>query len=490
MIRERKQAMAAFLGRTFARLGAVVAAVLIASLVAPAIVAVGQEAEPVADATLRLVHASPGAPDVDLLLDGQPLIEGIAAGTATEYAVITAEEHRLQVVPTGQTADAAVVDETIDAGPGAAYVIAVFGLLNDIRGAVYDVDLSEIEPGNARVRTINLSPDIGAADLLETGGDEWFGGVELGAASDYRDVPPGLYSVDVRGEDDRVLLTAPDLTFEETDIYDVVVLGQVADDSLALLSLATRVSPPCAEVLGLAGAGEDACILFVHAAPDAPPVDVYLSDALVAENLEYGFATEYAAVASGADRAVRVSATGAPLEEAILDASFGFEPGQAYEILITGGADDLQLTITGTDLRPLPEGQARLRIVHASPDAGGVDLGVTGQDANLFDGVNFRDATNYVVLDAGEYPLEVRPGGEDMTVALQSDLTLEDGVVYDVVVLGRPADQSLRLLVLAVSAQTRTGLLATPEAAAGDVPLAETAEPVTEVVDPAATPAD
>ena len=101
-----------------------------------AIRAFAQDASAEADATIRVVHGSPGAPDVDLLLDGQPLLKGIAYGTATEYTTLTPEEHRLQIVPSGQTADAAVVDETIDAAPGAAYVLAVFGLLNDIGGAV------------------------------------------------------------------------------------------------------------------------------------------------------------------------------------------------------------------------------------------------------------------------------------------------------------------------------------------------------------------
>src|SRR5215213_8997337 len=126
-----------------------------------------QEEVAEADATLRVIHASPGAPEVDVLLDGQPLLERVAYGTASDYLAITAEEHQLQIVPTGQTAEAAVVDETIDAAPGQAYLLAVFGLLNDIRGDVYDVDLSEIEPGNARVRLINFSPDAGAIDLLE-----------------------------------------------------------------------------------------------------------------------------------------------------------------------------------------------------------------------------------------------------------------------------------------------------------------------------------
>jgi hypothetical protein len=443
-----------------------------------------------ADATLRVVHASPGAPEVDVLLDGQMLLQGLAYGTASNYATITPEEHRLQVVPTGQTADAAVVDETIDAAPGQAYLLAVFGLLNDIGGDIYDVDLSEIEPGNARVRLINFSPDAGEIDLLETGGDEWFGDVDLGGASDYQDIAPGTYSADVRGEEDRVLLTVSELPFEETRVYDVVVLGQIADDSLELQSLVTTVSPSCGEVLQLEGSSSDACVRLVHAAPDAPPVDVYLNDAQIAQNLEFGTATEYVLAPSGADRGVRVTATGTPVEEAIVDTSLDFDPGQAYEILVTGGGDDLEATITGTDLRPLAQGQARLRVINASPDAGAFDVGVAGNEENLFEGIDFRDATDYIVLDAGDYALEVRPGGEDMTVALQSDATLEEGVTYDLVALGRPDDQTLTLLALMAPVAIQTGDVATPEAAADDAAIAETVVPeAIEDIEASPTPA-
>jgi hypothetical protein len=442
-----------------------------------------------ADATLRVIHASPGAPEVDVLIDGQPLMEGIAYGTASDYATITPEEHRVQIVPTGQTADAAVVDETLGAEPGRAYVVAVFGLLNDIGGAIYDVDLSEIEPGNARVRLLNLSPDAGELDLLETGGDEWFGNVALGEISDYRDVPPGTYSADLRAEDDRILQTVTDLTFEETRVYDVVVLGQIADDSLEVQSLITSVSTPCAEVLGLDAAGGDACVRIVHAAPDTPPIDVYLADAPIAQNLDFGTATEYAAVPSGTGRGVRVTATGAPLEEAIIDWSFDLQPGQAYEMVATGAANDLELNITGTDLRPLAEGQARLRVFHASPDAGGVDIGIEGHEENLFEGVEFRTATDYIVLDAGDYPLEVRPGGEDLTVALQSDATLEAGVTYDLVVIGRPDDQTLALLALMAPVQIQTGEAATPETVEEEGSVAATVVPtVIEDAEASATP--
>ena len=449
-----------------------------------------QDDNPEADATLRVIHASPGAPEVDVLLDGQTLLQGLAYGAASSYATITPEEHRVQVVPTGQTADAAVVDETIDAAPGQAYLLAVFGLLNDIGGDIYDVDLSEIEPGNARVRLINFSPDAGDIDLLETGGDEWFGNVALGDASEYRDIPPGTYSADVRGDDDRVLLTVSELPFEETRVYDVVVLGQIADDSLALQSLVTTVSPSCAEVLGLEGASSDACVRLVHTAPDAPPVDIYLNDAQIAQNLEFGTATEYVMVPSGAGRGVRVTATGTPVDEAVIDAALDFDPGQAYEILVTGGGDDLEATITGTDLRPLAQGQARLRVIHASPDADAFDVGVEGSEENLFEGVEFREATDYVVLDAGEYALEVRPGGEDTTVALQADATFAEGVTHDLIALGRPDDQTLTLLTLMAPVAIQTGDVATPEAASDDAAIAETVVPeAIEDVEVSPTPA-
>jgi hypothetical protein len=350
--------------------------------------------------------------------------------------------------------------------------------------------LSEIEPGNARVRLINFSPDAGEIDLLETGGDEWFGDVDLGSASDYQDIAPGTYSADVRGAEDRVLLTVSELPFEETRVYDVVVLGQIADDSLDLQSLVTTVSPSCGEVLQLEGSSSDACVRLVHAAPDAPPVDVYLNDAQIGQNLEFGTATEYVLAPSGADRGVRVTATGTPVEEAIIDTGLDFDPGQAYEILVTGGGDDLEATITGTDLRPVAQGQARLRVINASPDAGAFDVGVEGSEENLFEGIDFRDATEYIILDAGDYSLEVRPGGEDMTVALQSDATLEEGVTYDLVALGRPDDQTLTLLALMAPVAIQTGDVATPEAADDDAAIAETVVPeAIEDVEASPTPA-
>lgn len=438
--------------------------------------ALAQESPAQSDATLRFVHASPGAPNVDVLLDGLPIQENLPFGTVTGYVTFAPGTHRFQIVSADQPPDAALVDETVDVAPGSAYILGLYGRLNDIGGNLYPIDLSEIEPGEVRVRLINLGVDTGDIDLLETGGDEWFGNVALGDASSYRTLSEGTYTTDLRDENDRVLQTLPNLTFQDTRVYNLVVLGQVYDNSLTLAALETRVTPPCTRVLEITGDGSDACIRFVHAAPDAPPMDAYVNDALVGEDLTYARATTYVAVPSGDARSVHFVTTGAAAEDTGLDAQYDFEAGQAYEVLVTGAGDDLSLMITGTDLRPVPADQARLRVINAAPDVGTIDVGMRPVPT-LFEGVNLGEATNYVVVDAGAYPIEIRPAGDDLRVEVRTDAIITAGISYDLVVIGRPADRSLRFLALRAPLGIRTGLTATPEVVTDDAALSVTVVP-------------
>ena len=98
----------------------------------------------------------------------------------------------------------------------------------------------------------------------------------------------------------------------------------------------------------------------------------------------------------------------------------------------------------------------------------------------LFGDVEFREATDYAVVDAGTYTIDVRPAGED-TVALRMELSLEAGTIYDAIALGRAGDRSLTLLVLTSPAGVREGEVATSGAAVETTP--ETAATVA----PAAT---
>jgi len=417
------------------------------------------------NATLRAVHAAPGAPEVDILLDGQPLAQAVAFGAATDYAPVPPGDHQLQVVPAGQPADAAVIDEEFSAEGNRAYLFVVTGTLDDLQSNTYEVDIRGVEGGQSRARLIHAVPDAGDVAVAVTGGDTLFEGVGFGDASDYRDIDPGTYSLDVRGDEDRTLLQVPELEILPGRTYDIIALGQLANQSVQLLPLVTDVSPPCAETLGLGGPEnvDQSCVRVVHAAPDAPAVDVYLNDSPLAQGLAFGNGTEFLAVPAGEGQQVRVVAAGAsPEDEAVVETDLDLNGRYAYQIIAAGMLDDLELNTEEVDLSPMPEGQARLRFVHAAPDVESVDVAIA-EGPTPFEGIDFRSASDYLVVDADSYTLEIRPAGET-TIALRADVTLEPGMVYDAIAIGRADDQTLSLLLLSAPASVRQGAVATPAA--------------------------
>ncbi len=425
---------------------------------------VAAQADTEPDASVRFVHASPGAPNVDFLVDGQAVATDVPFGHATDYVAVPSGDHKVQVVPAGQTAESAVIDTDLNVDSGEAYIFLAMGRLNDIKGKVYQVDLGDLNEGKARVRLIHASPDAGKVDVAVTGGDTIFDDVDVGDASDYTDLDAGVYSLDVKDQDGRVLLSAPDVAIDAGYAYDIVALGLLEDHSLGLLTLTTRVMAPCGEVLGLQATTKDACLRVVHAVAGGPAVDVYVNGEAIVKNLAFGSATEFAVIPGGSDRKIEITAAGTPAgDQDIVALEQDLDGGTAYQIVAMGNPDDVNGEVMRLDLSPLPSNQARVRVVHASPDAGDVDVVLT-PDQKLFEDVSFKDRPPYKILDAGTVTLQVRKAGEQ-TVVLESEVTVEAGHVYDIIALGRAADQSLTLLVLSAPVPQREGGVAT--AAAG-----------------------
>lgn len=201
----------------------------------------------------------------------------------------------------------------------------------------------------------------------------------------------------------------------------------------------------------------------VHASPGSPAFDVYLNGSPIVQNLAFGTATDYVLAPAGDKTKVQLTSTGASLDNAAIDKDVNLDAGQAYEFVATGTMDDLDLAQAEVDLSPLPEAQARVRIINASPDAGKLDVSIK-DGPELAKDVDFRDVSDYHVVDAGDITLQVNNAGED-TIVVEADETFKEGTVYDVIVGGRASDHSLALLVLSAPASVRQGAIATPQTA-------------------------
>jgi hypothetical protein len=77
---------------------------------------------------------------------------------------------------------------------------------------------------------------------------------------------------------------------------------------------------------------------------------------------------------------------------------------------------------------------ARVRAVHASPDAPAVDILVN--DNAAFTNAPFKGITQYADLEAGTYNVKVVPTGATDPVVIEADLDLAGGTDYTVVALG------------------------------------------------------
>ena len=102
--------------------------------------------------------------------------------------------------------------------------------------------------------------------------------------------------------------------------------------------------------------------------------------------------------------------------------------------LLAAGLAALILQACGGDAAgPQPDGQARLRFASASPDAGALDLLVSGK--TIAQGVGSTQASPLVEVDTGRTTGEVRSSGSGSTLA-SVPLTLQAGKSYTVLVAG------------------------------------------------------
>ncbi|GCE11896.1 DUF4397 domain-containing protein [Tengunoibacter tsumagoiensis] len=82
-----------------------------------------------------------------------------------------------------------------------------------------------------------------------------------------------------------------------------------------------------------------------------------------------------------------------------------------------------------------PQANAFVRVVHASPDAGNVDVFVDGK--SILTNFVFSTVTDYVPLAAGAHKLQVAPTGKGVGgAAITQSVSVDPGMYYTVAALG------------------------------------------------------
>ncbi|MFA9424898.1 DUF4397 domain-containing protein [Natronorubrum sp. A-ect3] len=151
------------------------------------------------DAGVRVAHLSPDAPNVDVYVDGDAVLEDVPYRAVSDYLELAPETYGVMITAAGDP-DTVVFDDDVEVGDG-DYTIAALGELAEenqpFAPAVLEDDLSD--PGeDARIRLVHASPDAPAVDVTAGDGETvLFEDAAFGDAAAV-EVPPDMYTLEVR----------------------------------------------------------------------------------------------------------------------------------------------------------------------------------------------------------------------------------------------------------------------------------------------------
>lgn len=176
---------------------------------------------------IRVFHASPNAPAVDVYTNGNLIVKDLAYTEISQYLPVPPGNYNIKVFPTGET-KGAVVNTNLFVPGNSTITVAAIGTLPNI--SLYPVPEPSAPKNNGRpcVRFVHLSPNAPNVDIRLEDGTTVFGNVAYKGITNYTCVPEGSYTFDVVPTGtNNVVLTVPDVMLKSDTYYTIYALGLV-----------------------------------------------------------------------------------------------------------------------------------------------------------------------------------------------------------------------------------------------------------------------
>ncbi|KTG10223.1 hypothetical protein AUR64_11605 [Haloprofundus marisrubri] len=178
-------------------------------------------------ANLRVVHAVPNAPNIDIVVFGDPALKDETFRQISQYLYLGAEQTALSLVATGNP-DRVFFEETIDFEV-ASYTGIILGEAGNntdrpLEFRLFEEDLSLPEQGSARLQFVNTAPD--AQTLRVVSDDEaLFGGVGYGETASTT-LPAGSHQLEIRTPNGEAVTTT-EVELADRGVYTAFGMGYV-----------------------------------------------------------------------------------------------------------------------------------------------------------------------------------------------------------------------------------------------------------------------
>ncbi len=403
--------------------------------------------------TVRIVHASADAPNVDILVEGDIAFGDVPFLAATPITELDSGDYEIQVdarLP-GDGRLAVIGPVTLSLEADVQYNVLAIGNVGaeaDSPAAfgplILEQSQEEIAADEVRVRVVHGAPNAPAVNVFVTEpgdlapGETPLGSFEFGEALAPVTVPEGEYQIRVAVEDSGaqvVVFDSGTVTLPGgADLLVTAVPNTGAGDAPVKLVVADGQS-----AFTLRDVNTPSNVRVVHASPDAPAVDVIVND-----NFEVPFladvpfpaASGFVGVEAG-EYNVKVTAAG-NAGAIVIDADVELPAGAETTVVAVGLLADIEPLLLADERRGIAT-ESRVRIVHGAPTAGEVDIYVTAVGAGIegvdpaIPGFEFLADTGYLSLEPGSYDVTVTLAGTDTVAIGPLPIEISAGGVYSAI---------------------------------------------------------
>lgn len=179
---------------------------------------------------VRVLHASPDAPNVDIYVNDELVYKDLAYKKFTPYLPLKPDQYNVKVYATGTKINP-VIDATLDVLANQDYTVAATGMLKDIKPLVVHDTAMLLKPNNGQIKFVHLSPNAPAVDITLPDGTVLFNDIEYKETSNNLEVPVGNYTIQARvAGTDKVVLTVPNVLIRDNKYYTIYAVGLVGDE--------------------------------------------------------------------------------------------------------------------------------------------------------------------------------------------------------------------------------------------------------------------
>lgn len=182
-----------------------------------------------ANSYIRVFHAVPNAPAVDIYANDNLLVEKLAYKGLSPYLPVASGNYNIKVYPSGQMTNP-VVDTDVYIPQNSVFNVAAIGALPNITLYPIAEPISAQNSGGPCVRFVHLSPNAPAVDVKLADGTIVFSNTSYKGITNYTCIPSGTYTFQVTpaGTND-VVLTVPNVKLDPNNYYTIYAIGLVGN---------------------------------------------------------------------------------------------------------------------------------------------------------------------------------------------------------------------------------------------------------------------